>query len=129
MERVIPIKGRQIPIFKLYRIAGTILDKDKAKKTVTLLTTDGVVTVKIFGAVFTHYDKQISEKGADGKKHVIEKSWLSRGNKIIVTGIKQSDGFLAKKYKNTPHHLVELITDIREDGTILTRGERAEAME
>ena len=36
---------------------------------------------------------------------------------------------LAKKYKNTPHHLVELITDIREDGTILTRGERAEAME
>ena len=129
VERVIPIKGRQIPIFKLYRIAGTILDKDKAKKTVTLLTTDGVVTVKIFGAVFTHYDKQLSEKGADGKKHVIEKSWLSRGNKIIVTGIKQSDGFLAKKYKNTPHHLVELITDIREDGTILTRGERAEAME
>jgi DNA polymerase-3 subunit alpha len=129
VERVLPIKGRQIPIFKLYRIAGTILDKDKAKKTVTLLTTDGVVTVKIFGAVFSHYDKQISEKGADGKKHVIEKSWLSRGNKIIVTGIKQSDGFLAKKYNRTPYHLVELITDVREDGTLITRGERAEAME
>ena len=129
VERVLPIKGRQIPIFKLYRIAGTILDKDKAKKTVTLLTTDGVVTVKIFGAVFTHYDKQISEKGADGKKHVIEKSWLSRGNKIIVTGIKQSDGFLAKKYNRTPYHLVELITDVNEDGTLVTRGERMEAME
>ena len=129
VERILPIKGRQIPIFKLYRIAGTILDKDKAKKTVTLLTTDGVVTVKIFGQVFTHYDKQISEKGADGKKHVIEKSWLSRGNKIIVTGIKQSDGFLAKKYNKTPYHLVELITDIREDGTLVTRGERVEAME
>jgi DNA polymerase-3 subunit alpha len=32
VERIIPIKGRQIPIFKLYRIAGTILDKDKNKK-------------------------------------------------------------------------------------------------
>lgn len=129
VERVLPIKGRQIPIFKLYRIAGTILDKDKSKKTVTLLTTDGVVTVKIFGAVFTHYDKQISEKGADGKKHVIEKSWLSRGNKIIVTGIKQSDGFLAKKYNRTSYHLVELITGVNEDGTLITRGERVEVNE
>ena len=129
VERILPIKGRQIPIFKLYRIAGTILDKDKAKKTVTLLTTDGVVTVKIFGQVFTHYDKQISEKGADGKKHVIEKSWLSRGNKIIVTGIKQSDGFLAKKYNKTPYHLVELITEVNADGSLRTREERMEVAE
>lgn len=121
VERIIPIKGRQIPIFKLYRIAGTILDKDKAKKTVTLLTTDGVVTVKIFGQVFTHYDKQISEKGADGKKHVIEKSMFSRGNKIIVCGIKTGEHeFLAKKYSRTPYHLVELITEVREDGRLET---------
>ena len=129
VERIIPIKGRQIPIFKLWRIAGTILDKDKNKKTVTLLTTSGVVTVKIFGQVFSHYDKQISEKGADGKKHVIERSWLSRGNKIIVTGIKQSDGFLAKKYNKTPYHLVELITEVTEDGRLYTKGERMEAVE
>lgn len=129
VERIIPIKGRQVPIFKLYRIAGTILDKDKNKKTVTLLTTSGVVTVKIFGQVFSHYDKQISEKGADGKKHVIEKSWLARGNKIIVTGIKQSDGFLAKKYNKTPYHLVELITEVTEDGWLYTKGERMEAAE
>lgn len=129
VERIIPIKGRQIPIFKLYRIAGTILNKDKNKKTVTLLTTSGVVTVKIFGQVFSHYDKQISEKGADGKKHVIERSWLSRGNKIIVTGIKQSDGFLAKKYNKTPYHLVELITEVTEDGWLYTKGERMEAAE
>ena len=124
VERVLPIKGRQIPIFKLYRIAGTVIDRDKSKKTVTLLTTEGIVTVKIFGAVFTHYDKQISEKGADGKKHVIEKSWFSKGSKIIVTGIKQSDGFLAKKYNRTPYHLVELITGVNENGMLATRGER-----
>ena len=129
VERILPIKGRQIPIFKIYRIAGTVLDKDKNKKTVTLLTNDGVVTVKIFGQVFTHYDKQISEKGADGKKHVIEKSWLGRGSKIIVTGIKQSDGFLAKKYKSTPYHLVELINKVCEDGSLITTQERVEAAE
>jgi DNA polymerase-3 subunit alpha len=103
---------------------GTVLDKDKAKKMVTLLTKSGVVTVKIYGQVFTHYDKQLSERGADGKKHVIEKSWFQRGNKIIVTGIRREDSFLAKKYSRTPYHLVELITQINDDGTIETSGER-----
>ena len=120
--------GQKIPLFKIHRIAGTVLDKDKAKKSVTLLTTTGVVTVKIFGDAFTHYDKQLSERGADGHKHVIEKSWFSRGNKIIVTGIRRGDTFLAKKYKNTPHHLVELINDINDEGYIQTTEERVEVI-
>lgn len=121
VERVLPIKGRQIPIFKLYRIAGTILDKDKNKKTVTLLTTSGVVTVKIFGQVFSHYDKQISEKGADGKKHVLRKSEFTRGNKIIVTGIRTGEHeFLAKKYTRTPYHLIETIENIDKNGNLET---------
>ena len=125
IDRIIPIKGKHIPMFKISRIAGTILDKDKAKKTVTLLTTDGVVVVKIFGEVFNHYDRQISQKDlATGKKHVIEKSWLSRGNKIIVTGIRREDSFVAKKYKNTPYHLVELISEIDDYGNVITKEER-----
>lgn len=120
IDRYIPIKGKMIPIFKLNRIAGTVLDRDKSKKMVTLLTTDGVVTVKIYG-VFQQYDKQISEKGADGKKHVIEKSIFTRGNKIIVTGIRDGENeFRAKTYKNTPYHHVELITSIN-NGIITTR--------
>lgn len=126
IDKVITIKGKQIPMLKIKRICGTVLDRDKTKKTVTLLTTTGVVTVKIFGNVFSSYDKQISEKGADGKKHVIEKSWFSRGNKIIVTGIRRGDNFIAKKYKNTPYSLVELITQVNEDGTVRTRRERAD---
>ena len=118
--------GQKIPLFKIYRIAGTVLDKDKNKKMVTLLTNDSVVTVKIFGDAFTHYDRQISEKGADGVKHVKEKSWLSRGNKIIVTGIRREDNFICKKYKNTPFHLVELITSIDDNGYIKTQTERME---
>ena len=118
--------GQKIPLFKINRIAGTILDKDKNKKTVTLLTNDSVVTVKIFGDAFTHYDRQISEKRSDGTKKVVEKSWLGRGNKIIVTGIRRGSDFIAKKYKNTPHHLVELITSIDDDGYITTQTERVE---
>ena len=120
VERVLPIKGKQIPIMKIFRIAGTVLDRDKAKKTVTLLTTDGVVTVKVFGQVFAHYDKQISEKGADGKKHVIEKSIFNRGNKIIVSGIRVGENeFLAKKYARTPWHLIEKIDEVNEDGSLV----------
>lgn len=120
VDRVIPIKGKQVPILKLFRICGTVLDRDKAKKTVTLLTTSGVVTVKIFGGVFSNYDKQISERGADGKKHVIRKSEFARGNKIIVCGVRDGDGFRAKKYSHTPFHLVETIEYINNDGTIET---------
>lgn len=129
IERVVPIKGRQVPLYRLYRIAGTILDKDKTKKTITLLTTDGVITVKIYGQVFSYYDKQISARGADGVKHVIERSMLARGNKVIVTGIRQTDGFLAKKYSRTPYHLVEQIIEINEDGSVITKAERMEVNE
>lgn len=125
VERIILIKGKQVPIFRLVRIAGTVLDRDKAKKTVSLLTLNGVVTVKIFGGVFEQYDKQISVKGADGKKHVIEKSIFTRGNKIIVTGIRQEDAFVAKTYSKTPYHKVEQIIGVQDDRLII-KSERAE---
>ena len=114
VERVIPIKGKQVPIFKLHRIAGTVLDRDKAKKTVTILTPNGVVPVKVYGA-FEAYDRQISVKGPDGKKHIVEKSMFARGNKIIVTGIRQEESFVAKVYQRTPWHRVEQIIGIEGD--------------
>lgn len=127
VDRVINIKGKMVPLFQIHRIAGTVLDKDKSKKTISLLTTDGVVTVKIFGEVFNHYDRQISTKDrVTGKKKVMEKSWLSRGNKIIVSGIRREDSFIAKKYSRTPWHLVELITHVDDDGVVHTRQERLE---
>lgn len=124
IDRVVPIKGKEIPLFKIRRIAGTVLDRDKNKNLVTLLTLSGVVTVKIYGDIFSQYDKQISEKDSNGKKHILEKSWFSRGNKIIVTGIKRENIFLVKKYKNTPYHLVELIEKIDDNGNVIIRSER-----
>lgn len=124
VEGVWTIKNKQIPIFKIVRIMGTVLDRDKLKNNVTLLTREGVVTVKIYGDAFTKYDRQISEKQPDGSKKVLEKSWFSRGSKIIVTGIKRDSMFFAKKYKKTPYHLVEKITEVTEDGTLHTITER-----
>lgn len=120
--------GRTIPLFKINRIMGTVLDKDKNKKTVTLLTKNGVIIVKIYGGAFTNYDKQISVKNpVTGKKTIVERSWLKRGNKIIVTGIRRgSNEFVCKKYKSTPYHMVELITKINDDGTLETKTERDE---
>ena len=118
IDRYIPIKGKQIPLFKLHRIAGTVLDRDKAKKTVTLLTKSGVVLVKIYGGAFVNYDSQISERDVNGKKHVLRKSEFKRGNKIIITGLRNEDDFIAKKYKNTPWHLIETISNISENGEL-----------
>lgn len=122
IDRIIEIKGKKIPLFKIHRICGTVLDRDKSKKMVTVLTREGVVNVRVFGEVFSYYDKQISERGADGKKHVIEKSTFSRGNKIIITGIRRDNEFVMKKYKNTPYHGIELITKINKDGTVESQG-------
>ncbi|MEG2936763.1 MAG: hypothetical protein RR844_09800, partial [Clostridium sp.] len=53
--------GKEIPIFKLNKIIGTCLSKNKIKSTVTILTTDGVVDVKFRPEYFSMFDRQISE--------------------------------------------------------------------
>ena len=122
--QVAPFNGKEVPIFNIERIAGTVLDKNKNKHTVTLLTNYGVVIVKVFQNQFAQYDRQLSIKLENGKKKVVEKSWFSRGNKLIFTGIRRGSEFFLKKYKRTPYSIVELITNINEDGTIETKKER-----
>jgi DNA polymerase-3 subunit alpha len=76
--------GKTINIFKLTKLCGTCIAKDKNKGLVTLLTPTGVVTVKFRKEYFAMFDKQISERQADGTKRVIEKSWFNRGQMIVV---------------------------------------------
>lgn len=109
--------GNKISVYKLSRIAGTIIDKDKNKSTITLLTCEGVVLVKVWKSQFATWDKQISQT-ENGKKKVIEKSWFTRGNKIIITGMKRENTFVPKKYKNTPYPLFERIDEMDERGFI-----------
>jgi DNA polymerase-3 subunit alpha len=120
--------GHIVNMFKLTRIAGTVIDKNKNKSQITLLTTNGVVIVQAYG-VMPQYDKQISEVGADGKKHVVEKSWFSRGNKIIINGMRRGENiFVAKKYASQPGHHFMLIKNINEDGSVEIQEERYEVV-
>jgi DNA polymerase-3 subunit alpha len=127
VETVWQKDGRDIPIFKLHRICGTVIDKNKMKNTVTLLTDEGVVNVKIYRSQFSKYDRQLSVKDeVTGKKKVIEKSWFKRGNKLMIMGIRRGDAMVPKKYAKTEGHVIELITDILENGEVVTVSERAE---
>ena len=119
VDKTFPTKtGEIITLLKIHRIAGTVIDKDKLKSEVKLLTTTGVVTLKVWKNQFGQWDKQISKLGEDGKRHVAEKSWFSRGTKLIVTGIRRDDTFVPKKYNSTTYPLFERIDEIDDNGFI-----------
>lgn len=111
--------GQEITLFKIKRIAGTVIDKDKNKSTITLLTTVGVVTVKVWKDQFASWDKRIAERDKDNIKHVLEDSWFTRGTKLIITGIRRGDTFIPKKYKSTPYPLFERIDELDDKGFII----------
>ena len=118
--------GQEIQVYKLHHIIGTVIDKDKVRSTVTLLTPTGVVNVRVYKNQFASYDKQLSERGDDGKKHVIEKSWFSRGTKIMVQGIRRGNDFVPKKTKKSPYPIISKIINIDNNGILDFQYERVE---
>lgn len=104
--------NKEIHLYKLTKIAGTCLAKNKIKSTISLLTLDGVVEVKFAKELFAMFDRQISARGADGVKHIIEKSWFNRGNMLIIQGMRRDDMFVAKKYASTGGHLIYHIDEV-----------------
>lgn len=89
-------------LYKLNRIWGTVLDKNKNRHSITLLTPTGVVNVKFYAGSFAHYDKRISKVLPDGKKkEVLEESWFQRGAMLLITGIRRDDVFFPKSYKRS----------------------------
>ncbi len=114
---------KEIKLFKLSKVCGTCIAKDKTKSTVTILTTSGVVTVKFRKEYFALFDKQISERYADGTKKIVEKSWFNRGNMILVQGMRSGDNFVAKKYASSGGHQLYKINEII-DGDLVLQTER-----
>ena len=104
--------GKQIPIYKLQKIAGTVIGKNDTRHIVTLLTTTGTVNVKFTRDYYAMFNRQISEVNNEGIKKVKEKGWFTRGNKLLVTGYRRDDTFVAKKYKSTSGHQLYLITNV-----------------
>lgn len=124
VDKVFSKGNKTITMYKLHKICGTCIAKNKTKSTVTLLTTSGVVEVKFRKEYFSLFDKQISEKQADGTKKVMEKSWFNRGNMIAVQGIRQGDNFIVKKYASSGGHQLYKIDKILDNGDIELKDER-----
>jgi DNA polymerase-3 subunit alpha len=124
VETVLHRGGKDINIFHLHRICGTCIAKNKTKSTVTILTTSGVVNVKFRKEYFALFDKQISERQADGTKKIVEKSWFNRGNMIVVTGIRSGDDFISKKYASTSGHQLYKIDEILPNGDLVLKDSR-----
>ena len=121
--------GNEVRVYRLRKIIGTVIDKNKMKNTITLLTPTGVVNVKVYKNQFAMYDKQLSQKGADGRKHVLEKSWFSRGTLLMIQGIRRENDFIPKKRKDNFYPVISKITAVHEDGTLEFQTDRLEVVE
>lgn len=112
---------REIPVYETCQIAGTVVGKNDDKHMVTLLTTDGIITVKYYGGAYSHYNKQIKESGT-----IVSKSWFTRGNKLLVHGFKRGSQFVAKTYHDSfTKHTTKLIHAINEQGELILSLERS----
>lgn len=121
-------KGRKYPKYPLTRLCGTVLDKDKNKHTVSLLTVEGVVSIKLYGGAFGAYDKKLSTvygSGENAKKVTVEEGWFKRGNKLLITGYRRGSQFIPRIYKGSAYqHTICLIENVREDGVLELKTER-----
>ncbi|WP_099301930.1 PHP domain-containing protein [Bacillus sp. Marseille-P3800] len=117
-------RGREVKQWRTTRIVGTVLDKDKNKNTISLLTPEGVVIVKYYGN-FSYYDRQISEKISADKSQVVEKSWFGRGKMLMVSGFRRGNKFFPRSYRDSifSHSTVQ-IEDIKENGDLSLKLER-----
>ena len=102
----------QIPIYKLYRIMGTVIAKNDTKSSISLLTTTGVVTVKFSREYYSIFKKRVSQMQPDGSKKIIEDGWFKRGTMLMITGRRREDQFVGKTYANTQGHQLYKITDV-----------------
>jgi len=128
IECVFPGKtsDKEITLFKLHYIIGAVIDKNKLKNTISLLTPDGVVQVKIYKNQYALFDKRISEVDADGKKKVIEESWFKKGTLLMIQGIRRDSNFIPKKYKKSPYPVISKIINMDDNGVLELQEERME---
>lgn len=74
-------------------IAGTVVDKNKAKSIIYVATQDDVIAVKMWRNYYYKYDEVITN-GKKGKNRIVfDDSWFERGSLLILIGRKSGDGF------------------------------------
>ena len=126
IESYFRIKGKDIPKYKISKIVGTVISKNDIRSSINLLTPTGVVSVKFTKEYYAMFNRQLSQKGEDGVKHIVEKGWFKRGTKVMCVGYRRADTFVCKTYKDTNSHQLYKIIDVKDDGTIILTHERAE---
>lgn len=78
-------------------IAGTVIDSNKNKRIISLLTKYGVVDVKFFGNQYIRFDQRLTKIDSSTKKKVvIEDSWFKRGTTLLVYGQRRENAFINK---------------------------------
>jgi DNA polymerase-3 subunit alpha len=101
-------------------LVGTVVNADSAKHIVSLLTPDGVVSVKLFKNNYVSYAKKLSynDPNHKGKKITIEDSWFKRGTKLLVNGYRRDNMFMVKgsfdrerPWRRMPIQIIEEVGD------------------
>lgn len=130
IEGYIKRNRREIPIFKIYTIAGTVIAKNDTKATVNLLTPTGVVPVKFNKEYYSMFKKRICQLNKEtGKKQIVEEGWFKKGTLLLVNGYRREDTFVAKTYKSTNAHQLYKILSINSNHTLTITSERAKGEE
>lgn len=85
---------KKFPIYETYIISGTVADKNNVKKTVSLLTEDGIAICKFNNELFSKYDQVI--KDGDIK----DPSWFTKGTNLVLLGTRNGNDFRVKQVKD-----------------------------
>lgn len=123
--------GRSWKQYEISAICGALIARNDNNHILSLLTVDNeVVSVKLQQGAFAWYKQTISET-IDGKKNVLDPSWLDRGALLIVAGYRRGQNdFVAKKYKSSIfNHQLQRIWQVNDDGSADIQNERYGAEE
>jgi DNA polymerase-3 subunit alpha len=122
IEEEYEYKGRTCYRYNLSRICGVVLDNDRTKHTITLLTNKNeVVKVKYYAGQFIAYNTPVTEM-VEGKKVTRDKSWLTRGNLLVLVGYRNDDMFIPRTYARSIYrHSTALIEDYDNLGNLTIR--------
>lgn len=84
----------KFPIYQTYEIAGSVVAKNNVKKTIDLLTPDGLAICKFGDELFSKYNKVIKNG------NIKDGSWFEKGNNLILLGTRVGNEFRVKKVKD-----------------------------
>lgn len=110
-------RGRDILEYRVDLIAGTVVEKNKNKAIVTIATPSGdVVDIKMDKGRFSHYDRTTD----------YDKSWLTRGNKLMIVGYRRGETFYPKVYRNNyyQHSIMKIEGINHSTGRIVVKDEK-----